>query len=222
VAITRQARDPPHPDEKSKDKFLILSMPVGDVDASADFAALWSHLEENFKDQIQNKKIRVHYQFNNPDMQTSATAEPAAVGPARVHATGNDELSAAAAVAGAAGVAASNGGDESFAEKSMNEYGTPLKHAPAQPARYDQAPVSSPSTPAPGPGRSTSSKTSSTSSGLTSRSADKSTTSSSTASNSNNTNTATAVRSRQAANGVPIHIVVALALLAFFIGWKFF
>lgn len=254
VAITRQARDPPHPDEKPKDKFLILSMPVRDIDPSADFTALWSHLEENFKDQIQNRKIRVHYQFNNTinEYQQATGASAGQAGHAGPE-SGISESSAAgsgvgsggaAAAAGAAGGAAaglaagaaagsghnqampigpvggaSNVGDDSLADRSINDFSTPQKSAPLR-IPQDQAPISSSSTSGADAGSSTGRSTGTSGAGLTSRSTADSKPSSSAKDSSAGAAVARAVR--PASTGVPIHIVVAIALLTFFVGWKFF
>jgi vesicle-associated membrane protein-associated protein A len=69
ISIIRQAKEQPKANEKSKDKFLVLSSPVEDgVDANSDFSALWSKIEETAKDSIDNKKIRVNYVFNTAEV----------------------------------------------------------------------------------------------------------------------------------------------------------
>jgi vesicle-associated membrane protein-associated protein A len=74
VAIIRQAKDNSNPEDRKKDKFLVLSTPIHSVPEDVNYAELWTDLEQHAKSAISSKKIRVQ---SNSDSLTSEVPPPA-------------------------------------------------------------------------------------------------------------------------------------------------
>lgn len=74
--VIRQGKEEPNPAAKTKDKFLVLTIPVEKVESDEDFPTLWAKFEKESEVLISRKKIRVQYEFgtNGTTHQPSDTS----------------------------------------------------------------------------------------------------------------------------------------------------
>lgn len=183
----------------------MLSAPVSDPEATANFAELWSDIETNHEDTIVNKKIRVHYD-TTPEQQPSAQEkqqeqQPPAYSAAEEGSNGHqtESLAGAAATLGVGAGAAATAQNADFVTPSKQS-DREIDEAKQKISAMSEE-MKSTSSETEKPAVSSSEKQSSSSAAAG----------------------ATQPRPVQPANsGIPIPVVLLVALFSFLIGWKLF
>lgn len=204
--VVRQGKEA-NPDSKHKDKFLVLSAPVSDPEATANFAELWSDIETNHEDTIVNKKIRVHYDIT-PEQQQQQQQQPTTQEKQQQPPAYEDEGSNGHQTEALGAAAATLGVGAGAAATAQNaDFVTPSKQSDRE---IDEAKQ----------------KISAMSEDLKSSSSDNNNEKQAVSSSSEKQSPSSATtqsRPVQPANsGIPIPVVLLVALFSFLIGWKLF
>lgn len=206
VSIIRQAKDKSKVDDQRKDKFLILSTVIKEAPQDQNYADLWASLEKSTDSSITSHKIRVKY-TSNADA-TAADEEIPPPAPKVAPPAPPDDLS--------------NGQQEKLDKEPVNEEKTvnvAPKSEPAAETTMFETPV-----------KAFSSNTGTEVEKASQKAREKISNLSKEIKNDRMTSSSpspTPAVARQKGgsdiqNGVPVHFVLLLAVVAFFIGWKLF